>query len=98
MEDAILSKLTDGDHTIRYRLARGDNPQGTGPAWRLPRWGYCQVARRQKTFRRGKTVYPAGQLILLYLNTSWAEYDESAYRGDGLFEAEGYWLKILEVK
>ena len=98
MEDLILSKLTQGEHIIRYRLACGDNPQGTGPNWGKETMGSCFINRRQAAIRRGNRLYPVGQLILLFLKDGWAEYDESSYLGNGIFEAESYWLQIMEVE
>jgi hypothetical protein len=93
-----LDQLTDGVKVIA-RFAKRDNEDGDAPDYGQPKTVTLIVQRREKTLKRGRQVYPAGQIVLIAVRDfGWAEYSEDDYSPEyNEFLCEEYRMKILEV-
>lgn len=92
-----LDQLQNGDNQVVARFSRRDNEDGDAPDWSPPKNVTLRIQRRTKTVRQGKRVYPAGQIISVYVTDfDWAEYAEDQYE-NGTFMAEEYRMQIIQV-
>jgi hypothetical protein len=54
------------------------------------------IRRREKTLKRGRTIYPAGQIVEITLyNGCWAVADERDIENNGSIVVEDYMMEIF---
>lgn len=93
-----LAELQHGQ-VVKYRVGRAGR---TAPDWSEWRTSPIFLRRREKEYRRGKTVYPVGQILELVIENepNWATYCWTSFcppsqpGSNAIFLAEDYYLEI----
>lgn len=90
-----LSELYDGQ-IVEYRLGRAGEHNVNWGEWKT---GPIVVFRRQKDYKRGKTLHPAGEILILTpKNDVWAQHGEKQEFAEdtegGYFVTEDYYMQI----
>jgi hypothetical protein len=88
----LTSELKDG-MKVMARLGRATRTQ---VEWTGFKPVTLYVARREKTFNRGKEIHPAGEITTMTLkDIDWAEYGEADYDAEtDCWLCEDYYLQL----
>lgn len=92
-----LDHLKNGENKVTAQFAKRDNEDGDGPDWGPQIACTLSVQRRPTAIHYGRKVYPAGEIISVYVvDFPWAEYCQDQFE-NGEFLAGEYRMRILGV-